>query len=162
RLSPFALVVHGGRTAPWTVPGVSYVERLERTRRLAFTPNDPMLQRQWYVRAIHAFDAWPAWPVRPALGTVKVAVIDSGMDATHPEFHKRIADAQSFVPDSPNPLDDSIGHGTFVAGLIAAQVNNGTGIAGIGFASQLLVAKVVRADGTISPEAEARGIRWAA
>ena len=141
--------------------GVSYVERLERSRRLAFTPNDPLLKKQWYLGAIHAFDAWPVWPVKPALGSVKVAIIDSGIDGNHPEFDSRIDDAQSFVPDSPNPRKDPIGHGTFVAGLIAAELNNGTGIAGIGFPSRLLIAKVVRADGTISPEAEARAIRWA-
>src|SRR5262249_3707100 len=160
RLAPFALVANG-RGAPST-PGVSFVEHLERDRVLAFTPNDPMLKRQWYVSATHAFDAWPTWPVRPTLGSVKVAIIDSGVDAFHPELADRIDDAQSFVPDSPNPLKDSIGHGTFVAGLIAAQLNNGTGIAGIGFPAHLLIAKVVRADGTISPEAEARAIRWAA
>ena len=160
RLAPFALVANA-RVAPST-PGVSFVEHLERDRVLAFKPNDPMLYRQWYVTATHAFDAWPTWPVRPTLGSVKVAIVDSGVDAFHPELLDRIDDAQSFVPDSPNPLKDSIGHGTFVAGLIAAQLNNGTGIAGIGFSARLLIAKVVRADGTISPEAEARAIRWAA
>ncbi len=159
RLAPFALVADAPVTA--STPGVSYVEHLERDRVLAFKPNDPMLAKQWYVGAIHAFDAWPTWPVRPTLGTVKVAIIDSGVDASHPELADRIEAAQSFVPDSPNPYKDTIGHGTFVAGLIAAQVNNGTGIAGIGFSARLLVAKVVRADGTISPEAEARAIRWA-
>ncbi len=160
RLAPFALVANAP-VAPST-PGVSYIEHLERDRVLAFKPNDPMLARQWYVSAIHAFDAWPTWPVRPTLGSVKVAIIDSGIDAFHPELADRIDDAQSFVPDSPNPRQDSIGHGTFVAGLIAAQLNNGAGIAGIGFSTRLLIAKVVRADGTISPEAEARAIRWAA
>jgi len=160
RLAPFALVANA--PAASSTPGVSYVEHLERDRVLAFKPNDPMLQRQWYVSAIHAFDAWATWPVRPTLGTVKVAIVDSGVDASHPELADRIDDSQSFVPDSPNALKDSIGHGTFVAGLIAAQLNNGTGIAGIGFSARLLVAKVVRADGTISPEAEARAIRWAA
>jgi subtilisin family serine protease len=160
RLTPFALVANAPVAS--TTPGISYVEHLQRDRVLAFKPNDPMLAKQWYIAAIHAFDAWPTWPVRPTLGSVKVAIIDSGVDASHPELADRIDASQSFVPDSPNPLKDSIGHGTFVAGLIAAQVNNGTGIAGIGFSARLLVAKVVRSDGTISPEAEARAIRWAA
>ena len=162
KLTPFALVLDDrSAAAAAEVAGVSYVERLERSRRLAFTPNDPLRSKQWYLGAIHAFDAWPVWPVKPALGSVKVAVIDSGIDGNHPEFDGRIEDAQSFVPDSPNPRKDPIGHGTFVAGLIAAELNNSTGIAGIGFPAKLLVAKVVRSDGTISPEAEARAIRWA-
>ncbi|MGZ8695132.1 MAG: S8 family serine peptidase, partial [Gaiellaceae bacterium] len=164
KIPPFALVLDDSAAAAAAaagVAGVSYVERLERSRRLAFTPNDPLRSKQWYLGAIHAFDAWPFWPVKPALGSVRVAVIDSGIDGNHPEFEGRIEDAQSFVPDSPNARKDPIGHGTFVAGLIAAELNNSTGIAGIGFPARLLVAKVVRSDGTISPEAEARAIRWA-
>jgi subtilisin family serine protease len=160
-LAPFALVLRA-RTASGVggLAGVSYVEPIQRTRRLAFAPNDPLAKKQWYLGAIHAFDTWPVWPIKPALASVKVAVIDSGIDWSHPEFDGRIADAVSFVDKSPRT--DSFGHGTFVAGLIAAEVNNSTGIAGIGFPTRLLVAKVVRADGTISPEAEARAIRWAA
>src|SRR5262249_46034548 len=74
------------------------------------------------------------------------------------EFGGRIAAERSFVPGDPT---DEEGHGTFVAGEIAAALNNGEGIAGIAFPAQLVIAKVVRGDGTISPDAEARGIRWA-
>jgi subtilisin family serine protease len=162
KLTPFALVL-SDRAAVGAagVSGVSYVEHLERSRRLAFTPNDPMFKKQWNLTAIHAFDTWPVWPIKPTLAPVKVAIIDSGIDGGHPELESRIEDAQSFVPDAPNARKDPIGHGTFVAGLIAAELNNSTGIAGIGFPARLLVAKVVRSDGTISPEAEARAIHWA-
>jgi subtilase family protein len=159
-LTPFALVLRAPTARGVDrLAGVAYVERMERSRRLAFTPNDPLARKQWYLSAIHAFDTWAVWPIKPALGSVKVAVIDSGIDGSHPEFDGRIEDAVSFVDASPRK--DSVGHGTFVAGLIAAELNNSTGIAGIGFPTRLLVAKVVRADGTISPEAEARAIRWA-
>ena len=67
--------------------------------------------------------------------------------------------SRTFVGGS---VADVQGHGTFVAGEIAAATNNGEGIAGIGFPAQLLVAKVVRSDGTISLEAEAKAIRWSA
>jgi subtilisin family serine protease len=122
----------------------------------AFTPNDPLAARQWYLTQIRAFDVWPQPPV---LSPVKVAVIDSGIDGGHPEFQGRIAAARSFV--GGNPLVDEQGHGTFVAGEIAAELNNGQGIAGIAFPAQLLVAKVVRPDGSISLDAEAQAIRWA-
>jgi subtilisin family serine protease len=162
KLTPFALVLNDrAASAAADVQGVSYVEHLERSRRLAFAPNDPMFKKQWNLAAIHAFDTWPVWPVKPSLGSVKVAIIDSGIDGSHPELENRIEDAQSFVPDAPNARKDPIGHGTFVAGLIAAELNNSTGIAGLGFTARLLVARVVRADGTISPEAEARAIHWA-
>ena len=159
-LPPFALTLRA-RSAQGVdrIPGVSFVERVRRTRRVAFAPNDPLAKKQWYLGAIHAFDAWPVWPIRPSLGSVKVAVIDSGIDGSHPEFEGRIEEAVSYVDTSPRK--DSVGHGTFVAGLIAAEVNNSTGIAGIGFPTKLLVAKVVKSDGSISPLDEAQAIRWA-
>ena len=73
---------------------------------------------------------------------MRVAVIDSGIDGGHPEFAGRIAAARSFVGGSARR--DRHGHGTFIAGLIAASLNNGEGISGMAFPAQLLVAKVVR------------------
>ena len=137
------------------LPGATYVERLG-ARRLSFTPNDPLAQKQWHLAANKAFDYWPDLPVLPR---VLVAVIDSGIDGGHPEFQGRIADWKSFVGTSA--LQDTQGHGTFVAGVIAATVNNELGIAGMAPAVDLLVAKVVGADGTIDIEAEAKAIRWA-
>ncbi len=124
---------------------------------LAFTPTDPLVERQWYLVQDRAFDAWETPPL---LAPVKVAVIDSGIDGSHPEFAGKIAIARSFVGGSA--LTDEQGHGTFVAGEIAAGLNNNIGIAGIAFSAQLLVAKVVRPDGSISLDAEAQAIRWAA
>jgi subtilisin family serine protease len=122
----------------------------------SFVPTDPLAPKQWYLGAIHAFDFWPDVPT--TLAPVRVAVIDSGVDADHPDLAGRIALAQSFVGGD---VTDRLGHGTFVAGIIAASLDNGEGIAGIAFPAQLLVAKVVRSDGTISPDAEAKAIRWA-
>lgn len=137
------------------VPGVAYVERLRATRKLDFVPPDPLAVRQWYLTQVEAFDFWPEVPVLPP---VRVAVIDSGIDLEHPEFVGKIAAAKSFVGGS---VADTQGHGTFVAGVIAAALGNSEGIAGIAFPAQLVIAKVVGDDGTISPENEARAIRWA-
>jgi subtilisin family serine protease len=123
----------------------------------AFTPADPLAPKQWYLTEDHAFDAWATPPTD--LIPVKVAIIDSGIDATLPDFAGRIADSRSFV--GGNPLVDTEGHGTFVAGEIAANLDT-QGIVGIAYTSQLLIAKVVRADGTIPLDAEAAAIRWAA
>jgi subtilisin family serine protease len=123
-----------------------------------FSPDDPLAAKQWYLAQIHAFDFWP--DTLPALSPpVRVAVIDSGLDVDHPEFAGRVAFEQSFVGGD---VADHEGHGTFVAGIIAAALGNGQGIAGIAFPAQLLVAKVVRADGSIGPDAEAKAIHWAA
>jgi subtilisin family serine protease len=139
------------------LPGVAYVERPGATpRSLAFTPNDPLLPSQWYLRAVRAFDFWPERPDRPP---VLVAVVDSGLDGGHPEFAGRVAGARSFV-GSP-ALVDRGGHGTMVAGEIAAAVDNGRGIAGAGVPVRLLVAKVIDDTGDAPLLAEVRAIRWA-
>jgi subtilisin family serine protease len=157
RIGPFALSVRAPNAASLSsVFGVAWVERVRASRRLMFTPNDPLAVRQWYLSRINAFDAWPQVP---NLAGVRVAILDSGIDSAHPELQSRIEDGKSFVASSWE--NDTNGHGTFVAGEIAAALNNAQGIAGVGFPAKLLVAKIVRADGTISPDAEATAIRWA-
>ena len=138
------------------IQGVRWVEWLgSRRRQLEFAPTDPLASRQWYLLQDRAFDFWPDVPLLPP---VKVAIVDSGIDVTHPDLASRVLLTRSFVGGS---VADLQGHGTFVAGEIAAALNNGEGIAGIAFPAQLIVAKVVHADGTISLEAEASAIRWA-
>ena len=72
-------------------------------------------------------------------------MIDSGVDASHAELAGRILAAKSFVGGPAGT--DTLGHGTFVAGLIAAGVGNGIGIAGLAPSAELLVAKVVTKSG---------------
>jgi subtilisin family serine protease len=136
------------------IAGVAWVER-DVVRRLAFEPTDPLATRQWYAAATHAYDAWDTLP---SLAPVRVAVIDSGIDLTHPDLASRVLAAKSFVGGT---AQDTRGHGTIVAGIIGAELENAIGIAGLSPAAELLVAKVVGEGGTISVEAEARAIRWA-
>ncbi|HXG76411.1 MAG TPA: S8 family serine peptidase [Gaiellaceae bacterium] len=135
--------------------GVRYVEPV-RERRLALLPSDPLVARQWYLTHSRFYESWLTLP---ALDRVPVAVVDSGVDEAHPELAGKILDARSFVGGSART--DALGHGTFVAGLIAAGVGNGIGIAGLAPSAELLVAKVVTPARTIPIDAEARAIRWA-
>jgi subtilisin family serine protease len=137
------------------VRGIRYVERLV-SRRLALTPTDPFVSRQWYLTQSRFYESWITYP---AFESIPVAVIDSGVDANHPELAGRILEAKSFVGGSARA--DAFGHGTFVAGLIAANVDNGVGIAGLAPSAQLLVAKVVTSARSIPIVAEAHAIRWA-
>lgn len=139
-----------------SLPGVVYAERVTASRRLAFVPNDPLYPEQWYLPVVRAFDHWPA---RPPHAPVRVAVVDSGIDGSHPDFAGRIGASRSFV--SGSALTDRFGHGTTVAGLIGAGIDDNLGIAGGGVSVELLVAKVVGRNGTISVLNEARAIRWA-
>ncbi len=130
--------------------------RLGNRRPLSprFAPNDPLAAQQWYLARDHAFDFWPELPT---LSPVLVGIVDTGVDLTHPDLAGRITLAKSFVGGS---VDDVIGHGTFVAGEIAAATGNAQGIAGIAFPAKLLVAKVVGPDQMIDPGVEAQAIRW--
>jgi hypothetical protein len=126
--------------------------------RAGFTPTDPLVPKQYYLAQDHAFDAFAG--DLPTLSPVRVAIIDSGIDGGHPEFRGRVAISRSWVGGSA--LTDEEGHGTFVAGMIAAALNNNEGIAGIAFPAQLVVAKIARSDQTIEIRDEAAAIRWAA
>jgi subtilisin family serine protease len=142
------------------IRGIRYVEPV-RSRHLAFVPTDPFVSRQWYLTESHFYQPWLTLP---AFERIPVAVIDSGVDAGHPDLVGRILDAKSFVGGPPctvKSCTDPLGHGTFVAGLIAANYDNGIGIAGLSPTAQLLVAKVVTPSRAIPIDAEARAIRWA-
>ena len=151
---PALVVERPSRPRLRELPGATYVERLG-TRRVAFVPDDPLAPRQWHLEANRTFDFWDSPPLLPP---VRVAVIDSGIDGTHPELAPRIAGAKTFVGGSAKV--DEEGHGTFVAGLIAAGVDDAVGIAGMAPSAELLVAKVVDGD-LIDVEAEVKAIRWA-
>jgi subtilisin family serine protease len=163
RTTLYRLAATGVKGVPLQVPVQPAARRLQvvspsrhprRPSGSAFAPGDPLAAQQWYLTRDHAFDFWPT---PPALTPVLVGVVDTGIDLGHPEFAGKIAAAKSFVGGA---ADDEIGHGTFVAGEIAASLGNGQGIAGIAFPAKLLVAKVIGSDGTIDPEIEAKAIRW--
>jgi subtilisin family serine protease len=122
----------------------------------AFTPTNTYYSKQWYLDQDQAFAAWPTAP--PPFRPVKVALIDSGVDCALPDFTNQIAASKSFVGGSA--CIDSQGHGTIVAGEIAGALDE-AGVVGLAYSSQLVVAKVVAADGTIPLQAEADAIRWA-
>jgi subtilisin family serine protease len=118
---------------------------------------DPLLASEWYLTAIHAFDFWPT--PAPPLTPIRVAVLDSGIDGSHPDFQGRVAAARSFVGGSP--FVDQIGHGTMVAGEILAATG-GHPDEQLASPVELLIGKIVTGDGTIDVDAEAAAIRWAA
>jgi hypothetical protein len=151
-----ALAVRAPRGASLAgIAGVRYVDPL-RPRRLLYTPNDPFLSRQWYLAASHFYESWLTLP---AFAPVPVAVIDSGVDATQPELAGKILAAKSFVGGSASV--DTLGHGTFIAGMIAANIDDGVGIAGLAPSAQLLVAKVVNSQHEVPVLAESRAVYWA-
>jgi len=156
-LGPIPALVVTSRDRPSLrgVPGVRYIEPV-LSRQLAFTPTDPLVARQWYLTQSRFYEPWVTLP---SFESIPVAIIDSGVDTRHPDLADKVIGRKSFVGGSAST--DTLGHGTFVAGIIAADVDNGIGIAGLAPSAQLLVAKVVNANHSIPVDAEAAAIRWA-
>jgi subtilisin family serine protease len=167
-------------------PGVEYVEpnyivRIEQ--RVSLTPNDPDFSRLWGLHntgqtggtADADIDAPEAWEMRTFASTVKVAVIDTGVDYNHPDLSanmwRNVAecngtpnvddDGDGIVDDcygarwtngdgtvtSGDPMDDN-NHGTHCAGTISGVGNNGVGVAGVTWSTQIMALKFLNSGGS--------------
>lgn len=129
-------------------------------------PNDAIYDdgfQLWYdqIQATQAFDAWVGGQI--VLQTqVTVAVIDTG-SGPHSELSTQLLPSANFVANESSA--DLDGHGTFVAGIIAASVSNTAGMAGVFFDSskiRILPVKVLNASGQGTDESVASGIIYAA
>ncbi|MDQ2966215.1 MAG: S8 family serine peptidase, partial [Chloroflexota bacterium] len=135
-------------------PAVKGLE-LDRIREVEATPGDPRYVDQWSLPRI-GWDTVHAEGL-PA-GTATVAVLDTGVDSGHPDLLGRLLPGLSFVDGSPADTDPH-GHGTWLAGIVAAAGDNGMGIAGIGGAGvRVLPITVLGADGTGQDSAVISGI----
>ena len=93
-----------------------------------FVPNDPYYSNQWALPKIQA--DW-AWNTTKGNSSIIVAVIDTGIDYNHPDLKNNyVALGYDWVNNDNDPLDDN-GHGTHLAGIIGAVLNNAVGIAGV-------------------------------
>ncbi|MDR0888740.1 MAG: S8 family serine peptidase [Coriobacteriales bacterium] len=100
---------------------------------------------QWWLASVHAFDAWNT--VRTD-GQVEVAVLDTGVRATHSDLQNNIdkTNAKSFVSGQNDAINDQNGHGTHVAGIIAAEANNNNMFAGVSYNAKVLPIQVLDKD----------------
>jgi thermitase len=137
----------------------SFVER-DYYARTAAVPNDPSFASQWHLAAIQAPQAWD---LSTGSSGIISAVIDSGVDATHPDLASKIrTDIDYDYVNNDSTAQDDNGHGTHVAGISAAITNNSTGIAGMCPNCSILPVKVLDASGSGTYSAIASGIRYAA
>ncbi|MBV9214088.1 MAG: S8 family serine peptidase, partial [Actinobacteria bacterium] len=124
-------------------------------------PNDPLFPRQWGLTQIQAPAAW----ARGAKGAgTAVAVVDSGVDLSHPDLRGQLIGGTDLVKGGgacKGPQDEN-GHGTHVAGIIAADTNNGIGVAGTAPGAKIMPVRVLGADGSGDVATADKGIRWAA
>jgi len=118
--------------------------------------SDPLSEQQWHLTVVRAPEAWQA--TRGA-ATV-IAVLDTGVDYGHPDLDGRLLPGIDLVQDG-TPPDDELGHGTLVAGLIAAVADNSVGVAGTAPDTQILPVRVLDAQGEGDAADVAEGIRYA-
>ncbi len=106
--------------------------------------NDPLYSQQWALPVIGASEAWAVLPTDAPF--ITVAVIDSGICADHPDLIGRIGDGWDFLENDAIPQDD-FGHGCSVSGIIAANTNDGIGIAGVAPNTRIMPLRVLNAQG---------------
>jgi len=119
------------------------------------TINDTYLNLQWPISKINL----PALSQFEEKEPILVAILDTGIDKNHEDLRGKVIAEVNFSDSLTS--DDLNGHGTFVAGIITANINNGIGIAGICPNCLLLNVKVVDDDGYCKGSDVARGIVWA-
>ncbi|RZT07799.1 subtilisin family serine protease [Kribbella sp. VKM Ac-2569] len=102
-----------------------------------------------------------AWDLSKSTGSQIVAVLDTGVDAGHPDLVGHLVPGYNAVSSTrPNPVDDN-GHGTMTLGIIAGAANNGIGVAGVGWNVKAMPVKVLDANGSGYDSDIAEGIDWA-
>jgi thermitase len=129
-----------------------------QTHRKIEQPNDMFYgSNQWNLPLISADKAWEVTTGDPK---VVIAVVDTGVDYRHPEFKGQLVNGVNILTGTDRAQDDN-GHGTHVAGVIAARTNNLEGIAGIDWAGKIMPVKAMDAEGSGSVLDIADGIIWA-
>ena len=109
-----------------------------------YASGDPDAGRQWHLQQLDAKALWDGWP---AGALVTVAVIDSGVDATHGDLNDNVVDTGHDCHRR-----DMSSHGTHVAGIAAAEAGNGVAVAGIAPQARILPIKMPLSDDPIDGE----------
>jgi thermitase len=161
-LGAVVVEIPSGRRAAVTaalhgLPGAVRVEP-DAVASIARTPDDPLFSQQWGLRQIQAPAAWDRTVGSSA--TV-IAILDTGVDARHPDLAGAVLAGRDFVNGDLDASDDH-GHGTMAAGIAAARTDNGRGVAGTCWTCRILPVKVLDADGSGYHSQIANGVVWAA
>ncbi|HEY8987936.1 MAG TPA: S8 family serine peptidase, partial [Candidatus Limnocylindrales bacterium] len=139
-------------------PSVASVE-LDRSRAAEATPNDASYGSQWSLAKIGWEQVYGS--VTPT-GSSIVAVLDTGVDTSQPDLAGNVVAGASFVDGAAWNVDSN-GHGTAMAGIVAAQTNNALGIAGVGYAGVSVMPVTVLNSAGLGRDSDIiEGLVWAA
>jgi len=117
-------------------PHFKYAE-LDQRVEFAATSNDPYLGSEWHLNKIGATTAWD----KTQGAGVTIAILDSGVDASHPDLAGRMVAGYNFYDGNTNTAD-VCGHGTKVAGSAAATLNNAAGVAGVAGQAKIMPLRI--------------------
>lgn len=128
----------------------------------AASPSDPVFPELWGLKNIGALQAWTAIHETPK---IVVAVIDTGVDYNHPDLKANMWTKSGrhgfdFYDDDDDPLDEE-NHGTHVAGTIAGVGNNGVGVVGVSWKTQIMAMRFMGPDGSGTTSDAVKCIDWA-
>lgn len=123
-------------------PEFKFVE-LDRQWSSTMAINDPYAGSAWHLNKVGAPRAWDA-----SMGAgVTIAILDSGADLSHPDLVNNLVAGYNTL-DANNNVADVCGHGTAVAGVAAASVNNGIGVAGVAGGARIMPVRIAGIDAT--------------
>jgi thermitase len=137
-------------------PNVEYAE-WNLPAEIAEVSNAPLYEKQWHHPVIASEGAWS---YTTGCSGVTLAILDTGINADHPDLAGRVLPGYDFV-NKTSDTTDFHGHGTAVAGAAAAAGDNALGVAGMNWAARILPVKVIDVDGGTSSTI-AQGITYAA
>lgn len=138
-------------------PNVEFVDP-DFKMQTSLTPNDAFFKDSQ--KALINLDVEAAWEISTGDYSIPIAVLDTGIYASHEDLRGRIIQGYNFINNNTITNDDN-GHGTMVAGILGAASNNGIGIAGVTWKNPIIPVKVMGADGTGTHSAIAQGIIFA-
>lgn len=119
-------------------------------------PSDPYFDRQW---ALGSVNLPQAWLITEGSDHVLIAVLDTGIDRDHEDLAGKVVAEVNF--SHSRGIDDVYGHGTHIAGIVAASTNNGIGICGVAPGCYIMNVKVADDRGKCGAGEIADGIVWA-
>ena len=122
-------------------PNIQFVEE-NFIAEAGYVPNDERYPSQWHLPKISAPSGWD---LTTGSQTVPIAIIDSGVDPTHPDLAGNLIAGYNFLGNNTD-TQDVLGHGTAVAGSAAAMTDNITGVAGVAGDSPIMPLVVLDAN----------------
>ena len=120
-------------------------------------PNDPLFPA-WYLEKI---DAPNAWPTTTGSRNVTVAILDTGVEPSHPDLAAKLVPGKN-IYNNNDDTRDIYGHGTPVAGIVGAATNNGIGVASVAWDCAIMPVRISDLSGMATASNIASGLSWAA